>query len=233
MLLADDNVLVERLVTTVDSERRASTVHGIPVELLAAQARSIGLPLQTIAMCGPGLDGYVEVMNEATVAMRRDGIEAFAFGDLSSSNVLGHKVEQFAPLGIEVVEPLWDFTSAECIETFLSSGIRAVTIVVDADVLDVDHVGVALDRAFVDRLPQDADQCGELGEYHSFVYDGPLFQSAVDFSLSAPEHLERDIRTTEGRRRFTYWLTRPCAREAYPADSSLLAQDRGSERPFT
>jgi uncharacterized protein (TIGR00290 family) len=208
-LLARADVVVDRLVSTIHPERRESTVHGLPVELLEAQACSIGIELQTIPMPGAGLDGYVEVMRAAALQMRREGIDAFAFGDLTCSDVLRHKQEQFAPLGIEVLEPLWGMTSRECIEEFLQSGIKAVTVVVDASVLDKRDVGVRLDREFIERLPEGVDPCGEFGEYHSFAYDGPLFESPIEFSLSAPRRLEREIKTTDGLRRYAYWLATP------------------------
>jgi uncharacterized protein (TIGR00290 family) len=192
-LLAQSDVVVDRLVTTVHPERRESTVHGLPVELLEAQARSTGIELQTISLPGAGLDRYVEVMQAAALQMRREGIDAFAFGDLACSDVLRHKQEQFAPLGLQVLEPLWDMTSRECIEEFLQSGIQAVTVVVDASVLDRDDVGVRLDRGFIERLPEGVDPCGEFGEYHSFAYDGPLFQAPIEFSLSPPRRFEREI----------------------------------------
>jgi uncharacterized protein (TIGR00290 family) len=217
-LLAQGDVVVDRLVTTTHPERRASTVHGLPVELLEAQARSLGIELQTIPLPGAGLDGYVEVMQAAAIQMRREGIDAFAFGDLTCSDVRGHKEEQFGPLGIEVLEPLWGMTSRECIERFLHSGIQAVTVVVDASVLDKDDVGVRLDRQFIERLPEGTDPCGEFGEYHSFAYDGPLFDRSVGFSLPAPRRLEREIRTTEGMRRYAYWLATP-----QPSETAVLA----------
>lgn len=208
-LLADSAVAVDRLLTTIHPEQRESTVHGLPVALLEAQARSIGIPLQTIALPGTGLGNYVEVMEAATLDLRREGIDTFAFGDLSRSGVRAAKEEQFRALGMEVLEPLWGMTSRECIAAYLDSGIRAVTVVVDAGVLGKDAVGVPLDRAFVDALPAGADPCGELGEYHSFAYDGPLFSSPVAFTLGTPRWLEREIGTTEGVRRYTYWLATP------------------------
>lgn len=213
-LLAQGDVVVDRLVTTTHPERQASTVHGLPVELLEAQACSIGIGLQTIPLPGAGLEGYVEVMQAAAVQMCREGIDSFAFGDLTCSDVWRHKEEQFGPLGIEVLEPLWGMTSSECIEEFLQSGIEAVTVVVDASVLDKGDVGARLDRQFIERLPAGTDPCGEFGEYHSFAYDGPLFDWPVGFSLSVPRRLEREIRTTEGMRRYAYWLATPQPAEA-------------------
>lgn len=219
-LLEDEDVVVDRLVTTVDPEHGGSTVHEIPVELLRAQADSVGIPLQTIVLPGPDLDGYVECMAEATTAMRRESIDAFAFGDLSSSGVLTRKQDQFGPLGIEVLEPLWSLTSRQCIERFLASGIQAVTVVVDAAVLGPDTVGVPLDRGFVDRLPDDADPCGELGEFHSFAFAGGPFRQAVDFTLPPPRQRVQEIRTTRGLEEYAYWLATPAA----PASASDTVQ---------
>ncbi|MDN5797305.1 MAG: hypothetical protein L0H79_16330, partial [Intrasporangium sp.] len=203
------DVVLDRLVTTVHSDRNTSTVHGVPVELLAAQADSIGLPLETIPLPGPGLDGYAEAMAATARRLRSEGIEAFAFGDLSSSGVLRRKQAQFAPFGIEVLVPLWGQSSQEVIARFLRSGLAAVTIVVDASVLDRSDVGVPLDGDFLARLPDGVDVCGELGEYHSFVHDGPIFGRHVPFHLDEPRFLERVIGTTEGPRRFAYWLATP------------------------
>jgi uncharacterized protein (TIGR00290 family) len=216
-LLAEREVVVDRLVTTIHPERGQSTVHGLPVELLEAQARSNGIELQTVPLPGAGLDGYVEVMKDTAAQLRREGIDAFAFGDLTSSGVLRHKQEQFGPLGIEVLEPLWGLTSHECVERFLLSGIRAVTVVVDARVLRKEDVGVEIDRAFVERLPAGVDPCGELGEFHSFAYDGPLFDHPIEFSLSEPRRLEREIGTTGGVRSYAYWLV------AVELDKTLVA----------
>lgn len=212
-LLDDEDVLVDRLVTTVHRESGASTVHGIPVDLLQAQADSIGLPLHTVAIPGPGLDGYVEAMDAAAAVMRREGVDAFAFGDLPSSGVLDHKRAQFEPLGIDVLEPLWGLTSRECVERFLASGIRAVTVVVDAAVLGPEALARPLDHDFFAHLPATADPCGELGEFHSFAHDGPLFRAPVDFELSAPRRFEAEIATTDGLRTYAYWLATPQPRD--------------------
>jgi uncharacterized protein (TIGR00290 family) len=206
-LLARDDVRVDRLVTNVDPGGAESSVHGIPVELLAAQARSIGLPLEVIEMPSADLDGYLDVMREAGSRMRDEGIEAIAFGDLDCSGGRTYREGLFGPQGIEVLEPLEGLTSREAVEAFLDSGHEAITVVVDADVLGQGDVGVPLDRAFVDRLPAGTDPCGEFGEYHSFVHDGPMFASPVEFTLLAPHRLERRIRTTEGTKTYAYWMS--------------------------
>lgn len=209
LLLAQDDITVSCLLTTIHAERGTSTVHGLPVALLEAQARSIGIPLSTVALPGAGLDGYVETMNAAAVDLRAQGIEAFAFGDLGISGARRLKEEQFGPLGIEVLEPLDALTSAESVARFLASGFAATTIVIDADALGLEHLGVPLDQVFVDGLPHGVDPAGEGGEYHSFVHDGPIFTAPIAFVPGEPRYLEREIGTTRGPRRYRYWLATP------------------------
>ncbi len=208
-LLEDEDVVIDRLVTTIERDRDASTVHDIPTDLLRAQAESIGLPLQTVAIPGPGLTGYTEAMATASAQLRRESIDAFAFGDVAASGVLEHRREQARPLWIELLTPLGELTSSDCIERFLASDIRATTVVVDASVLGPEAVGVPLDRDFVAGLPAGADPSGELGEYHSFAHDGPPFRWPVPFALTPTRRVQHEIRTTEGLRTYTYWMATP------------------------
>lgn len=204
-LLTDPRYEVRCLVTTVHASRDESTVHGVPTALLQAQARAVGLPLRTVELGGAGLDDYVAVMERASIRMRDEGIGAVGFGDQVHSGVLAYKQEQFGPLGLEIVEPLWAMSPAECLQDFLASGIRAVTVVVDAGVLDRGHLGRVVDRAFVDGLPAGSDPSGENGEYHSFVTDAPYFRHPVPVVAGEVEHIRRTIGTSDGPREYRYW----------------------------
>ncbi len=142
----------------------------------------------------------METMNAATVDLRSQGIEAFALGDLSVSGARRFQEEQFGPLGIKVLEPLEAMTSAESATRFLAAGFAATTVV---------------------RLPPGVDPAGELGEYHSFVHDGPIFTVPVAFLPGECRYLEHEIGTTQGLRRYRYWLATPGPpRDESPARSS-------------
>lgn len=141
----------------------------------------------------------------ATRHLHATGVRAFAFGDLEHSGVLTYKEQQFAPLGMAVVEPLWGMMSGQCITDYLRSGIQAITVVVDVRVLDRDHLGVPVDEAFVAALPPGCDPCGETGEYHTFVWDAPYFRGPVAFMAGRTEHVERRIGTDHGIKEFAYW----------------------------
>lgn len=201
-LLADERYDVRCLLTTIHAARDESTVHGLPTALLRAQAAAVGLPLSVVELDGPGLDGYDSTMELETRHLRAEGVTGFAFGDLKHSNVLQYKQAQFTPLGVEVIEPLWEMTPQECSEDFLASGIEAITVVVDAAVLGREHLGVAVDRAFIDSLPAG---CDPSGEFHTFVWNSPCFRSSVAFAVGDTERIERRIGTTDGVQEFAYW----------------------------
>lgn len=207
-LLADDRYDVRCLVTTVHGEEPVSSVHDLPLAVLQAQATAIGVPLHPVVLAGPGLEDYPDAMRATARRLQEEGVDAVAFGDLEHSGARQHREALFGPLGLSVVEPLWGLTSAECMEAYLRTGIEARTVVVDADVLGREHLGVVLDRAFVDGLPEGCDPCGELGEYHSVVTDAPWFRHPVDLTVDGVEHVERRIGTTDGVRTFRYWQLR-------------------------
>jgi len=204
-LLTDPRYEVTHLITLFDAATDNCAVHAVPRSLMQAQARAIGLPLLSIDLDADSLDGYGESLERITGELRADGVETLAFGDLEHSGADRHRRELLSPLGIAVVEPLWGMTSAECMEAFLASGIEAVTVVVDAAVLDREHVGRVLDREFVEELPLGCDPCGESGEYHSFVAWAPYFRHRVDWSPGQVTRVERRIGTTEGPKMFAYW----------------------------
>lgn len=204
-LLRDDRYVVRCLITTVHGTTPVSSVHRLSQHLLQAQADAIGVPLHTVELSGPGLDDYVPLMAATARRLRAAGIDAVAFGDLDHSGAFAYRCELFEPAGLEVLEPLAGLSARECIEAFLCSGISAITVVVDADQLDADRLGVLVDRAFVDSLPDGCDPCGELGEYHSFVFDAPFFAAPVAFTITSRQHIERDIGTSDGPRAFRYW----------------------------
>ena len=197
------------LLTTVNRENRRSSMHGIPVSLQHRQADSIGLPLH-VAQLPPqgGTRDYDRAMAEAVGRFRTLGATHFIFGDVFLSDVRAYREERLAPHGIAVVEPLWGKTSAEVVEEFLASGLRATVVVTAADVLDERFVGRPLDRAFVGALPADADVCGENGEYHTFCHAGGMFRTPVPFRLEKPVKRTFPVRLDDGTtRRYAYWFS--------------------------
>lgn len=203
-----DKYEIVALLTTVNRETRRSTMHGIPLPLLQVQADSIGIPLYVVDLTPKGnMENYGTAMSQAVEYFKAQGVTHFIFGDIFLHDVRKYRVEQLAPHGIEVVEPLWGKTSEEVIADFLKSGLRTVIVTTMADALGMVAIGREIDREFVDSLPHDIDPNGENGEYHTFCYDGPIFRYPIPFRLGKPFSRSYDIRLDDGSvRSYSYWF---------------------------
>lgn len=206
--MQSDEYEIVALLTTANRSTRRSTMHGIPESLLLAQAERIGVPLHVVDLAPQGgMEDYGEAMTRAVGHFRQQGVTHFIFGDIFLHDVRSYREAQLAPLGIEVVEPLWGRSSAEVMRDFLDSGLRTVVVTTMADGLGAATVGREIDRDFVASLPAGVDPNGENGEYHTFCYDGPIFRSPVPFRLGEPFMQSYDIRHDDGSvYTYSYWF---------------------------
>ncbi|MDT0691784.1 diphthine--ammonia ligase [Salegentibacter sp. F188] len=175
---------VEKLVTTINTAVDRVSMHGLRNELLFQQAMSIGLPLQVIALNGAvSMEEYNSKMEKATELLLQEGFNYSIFGDIFLENLRDFREEQLKRAGLKGVYPLWKKDSSELIEKFLSLNFKAIVVCVNAKVLDKSFCGRIIDQAFLDDLPEGVDPCGENGEFHSFVFDGPIFQNPIAFEI--------------------------------------------------
>ena len=118
------------LLTTINRDSQRSTMHGIPLPLLQAQADSIGIPLHIVNLTPQGnLENYAEAMTCAALHFKEQGVTHFIFGDIYLHDVRAYRERQLAPLGIEVVEPLWGVVSSEIVmQQYLASGLKTVIV---------------------------------------------------------------------------------------------------------
>ncbi len=145
-------------------------------------------------------------MRETVDHFKKQGVTHFIFGDIFLADVKTFRESKLNPLGIEVVEPLWDKSSTEIIDDFLKSGIKTKIIVTQADKLDNTFIGKELDIALINSLPNNVDVCGENGEYHSLSYAGGLFKKEVEFQISDTTKISYDIKLDNGQTNtFEYW----------------------------
>jgi uncharacterized protein (TIGR00290 family) len=171
---------VVRLLTTVTEAFDRITMHGVRTELLREQARALGLPL-TVVGIPPGSDNdlYEERMAAALASARGDGVRSVAFGDLFLEEVRQYREVMLAKVGMRCVFPLWGLDTYDLAERFISSGYEAVLTCVDTEQIPGSFAGKPFDREMLGDLPPSADPCGENGEFHTFVYNGPLFAQPV------------------------------------------------------
>jgi uncharacterized protein (TIGR00290 family) len=190
-LLRDPAFEVAGLSTTVTEGYERISMHGVRRELLRQQAASIGLPLEEVRIppqCPNSI--YESRMAEAVLRYRERGILHMGFGDIFLRDLRAYRETNLARVGMSALFPLWDMDTRELAARFLADGFRARTACIDPRKLDRSFAGRELDAAFFRELPIEVDPCGENGEFHTFVFDGPIFRSPVP--VEPGQVVERD-----------------------------------------
>lgn len=176
----DPSISVLGLLTTVNSAADRVAMHAVRRTLLQAQADRLELPLHVIEIPSPcPNEVYEEEMTAAMTQARQDGIEAVVFGDLFLDDVRAYREQALAETGVRPLFPLWGRPTTQLADEMIASGIRAVLTCVDPAKLPPSFAGRAFDRTLLRDLPSGVDPCGERGEFHTFVWDGPGFANPV------------------------------------------------------
>jgi uncharacterized protein (TIGR00290 family) len=175
---------IETLLTTVTRDYDRISMHGVRCELLQRQAEALGLPLQQVQIPkGASNAEYEAQMGQALARHRSQGVAHIAFGDLFLEEIRAYRERLLAANGMQGVYPVWGRDTHQLIREFIALGFRTVVVCVDPAKLDPSFVGRTIDERFLEELPAGVDPCGENGEFHTFVFDGPLFSEPVRFSL--------------------------------------------------
>jgi uncharacterized protein (TIGR00290 family) len=214
-LLREPQWRVAGLLTTVTGEYDRISIHGVRRSILHAQAGALGLPLFEVVI-PPQATNHVYESAFADALARAQalvpGMDTIAFGDLFLADIRAYREAQLAPLGWRGVFPLWGEDTARLARTFVARGHRAILCCVDTAQLDAAYCGRDYNARLLADLPSSCDPCGENGEFHTCVHDGPLF--------SAPLLLERGERVLRDRR-FEYIDLVPVEADWAPRDSAL------------
>ena len=157
-------------------------MHEVPERLVALQASSLGAPLVALRVPrAPSNEVYEKRLAAALEPLRAQGVRHIGFGDLFLADIKAYRDALMARLGFEPVYPLWGNDTREMAKSFVRDGYRGVTVCVDAAKLGAEWANCDMDAAFFAALPAEVDPCGEHGEFHSFVHDGPGFAYPVRF----------------------------------------------------
>ena len=177
-------VEVTYLLNMLSEDGVSSRSHGLNAELLRAQATAMG---KTIIQRPSSWKGYERTFKEAVLGLKRKGVTVGVFGDIELQEHRDWIERVCSDLEIEPLFPLWGAGREELINEFISAGFRAIVVSTNADNLGKEWLGREINGDFVRDLKElgDVDLCGELGEYHTFVFDGPLFRYPVGFRLGA------------------------------------------------
>ena len=178
-------------MTTVNTTHNRVAMHSTRRAILEAQARAVGLPLHVIPLPWPcSNEVYERAMRDAIDAAIARGVTQVAFGDLFLEDIRAYRVKQLEGTGLEPIFPIWLDPTPALARTIIDAGVEAYLTCVDPKKLSGSFAGRRFDRALLDDLPADVDPCGENGEFHTCVVDGPMFQNRIDASVG--EIVERD-----------------------------------------
>jgi uncharacterized protein (TIGR00290 family) len=185
------DVEVRALVTTFNSAADRVAMHAVRRGLVEAQADRAGLPLWPVALPWPCSNAEYEQRMLALCRRAADeGIDAFAFGDLFLQDIRDYRVRQLQDSGLEPLFPVWHIPTAQLARDMIAAGLKAKITCVDPSKLAKSFAGCDFTEAFLEALPDSVDPCGENGEFHTFVYDGPVFSKPI--LVHSGEILERD-----------------------------------------
>jgi len=179
-LRADPTRSVEALLTTVTEGYERVSMHGVRRKLLRRQAAALGLPLSVVTIPQRATNAaYESAMEAAFERFRAQGVATIAFGDLFLADVRRYREAWLARVGMTPIFPIWERDTRELAREFIDRGFQAILTCVDTRVLDPSFAGRWFDRALLADLPETVDPCGENGEFHTFVFDGPTFRESV------------------------------------------------------
>ena len=174
--------VVGKMLTCVNSVHNRVSMHGVRREMLEAQAAAIGISLTTIELPEePAMEEYELMMRQQVNELKQQGFEHAIFGDIFLEDLRVYREEKLAAAGISAVFPLWKRDTTELVHEFITLGFKAIIVCVNEQWLDKSFCGRIIDQQFIDDLPANVDPCGENGEFHSYVFDGPIFESQIVF----------------------------------------------------
>ena len=177
------------LMSSVNDHYNRVSMHGVRIELIEQQAASIGLPLRQLRLPEmPSMEDYNREMFAIMQGFKDEGINYSIFGDIFLEDLKVYREGQLAKVGMQGIFPIWKRNTTELIEEFVDKGFKAILVCINEKHLDRSFAGRLIDKDFIKDLPAGVDPCGENGEYHSFVFDGPIFKTPIKFEVGEVVH---------------------------------------------
>jgi uncharacterized protein (TIGR00290 family) len=190
-LLQQQQFRVIALLTTVTEGYERISMHGVRRELLLRQAESIGLPLHEVLIPPQCINSIYEARMEQALRIFYDqGVRKVAFGDIFLEDIRAYREKNLSRIGMTALFPIWKRDTRELVRFFHALRFRAIAVCIDPKVLEASFAGRELSESFFRDLPPSADPCGENGEFHTFVFDGPIFRWPIPVRTGEIVHRE-------------------------------------------
>ena len=198
---------VQFLLTTLNGKNKRISMHGVAEELLDKQAESIGIPLKKIHLPEfPSMNEYEEIISKFLTDVKSMDIHISVFGDIFLEDLREYREKQLAKKGFKAEFPLWKRDTTEVAMDFIEKGFKAIVVSVDGRYLDKSFAGRIYDESFLNDLPENVDPCGENGEFHSFVFDGPIFKTPIQYKKGKIVYKEYKSHSTDKpNENFGFW----------------------------
>lgn len=171
------------LMTTLNKNFKRISMHGIREELLEKQVESIGIPLIKMWVEEGSNAEYEKNMETTLLAYKKQGVNHVIFGDIFLEDLKEYRDANLAKIDMIGHYPLWKRDTKELIDEFIQKGFKTVTCCINDQYLNKNHVGIEIEKEWINKLPLEVDPCGENGEFHTFCFDGPIFSKPVKFEI--------------------------------------------------
>ena len=172
------------ILTTVSDTFQRVSMHGVREELLDQQANSLGIAVEKVRIPYPcPNEVYEQKMSELLRNYKSKGVSHVVFGDLFLEDIRRYREEKLGQIGVTAVFPLWKENTDELAKTIIRVGFKAIVTCVDPKKLHPKFVGRYFDEMFLSEIPGNVDPCGENGEFHTFVFDGPIFRNRIEITV--------------------------------------------------
>lgn len=189
--LQDDRYNITHLLTSVNATLNRVSMHGVRRELLVKQTEAIGLPLETIELPEqPAMPEYEQAMLTKVQQLKQHGCTHAIFGDIFLEDLRAYREQQLQQREIQCVFPLWKIDTTQLVKQFIQLGFKSIIVCVNEQYLDKSFCGRIIDEGFLTDLPANVDPCGENGEFHSFVFEAPLFKQPIPIIKGEIVHRE-------------------------------------------
>jgi uncharacterized protein (TIGR00290 family) len=204
-------ITIQCLLTNINTAYNRVSMHGVSKSLMEAQAASLGLPLVTVDLPEqPSMQEYEKIMLDRVQSLKISGCSKAIFGDIFLEDLKIYREQQLQKAGVACIFPLWKMDTSVLIREFLDAGFKAIIVCVNENYLDKSFCGRLLNESFINDLPQGVDVCGENGEFHSFVFDGPIFRNPVLFTKTGLVYKQYDAPKTDGQaatqNKYGFWF---------------------------
>ncbi len=190
-ILKDPQYEIASLLTSINKTYGRVSMHGVREELLEEQAKQLEKPLIKLKLEDqPSMDDYNREMKNTMDTLHMEGYTHSIFGDIFLEDLKNYRVEKLKAAGFEAVFPIWKRDTRELVHEFIDLGFKTMVVCTKAELLDESFAGRIIDHEFLKDLPDNVDPCGENGEFHTFVFDGPIFKNPIEFEIGEKVYRE-------------------------------------------